>query len=101
MKQNILILNAARYTDKKTKELKALMNIVFLNQESIADNENFFGSNPITISVDPEKFEILRGLCMESVLAEIEFLTNARNPLKPKTTIKSLKTNEGKVFNLA
>lgn len=101
MKEKILILNACRWSDKETGELKAMMSIVFTNDESIADNKNFYGASPIIISLKVDNFDIIRPLAMQVVQAEIEFVNNARNPLKPKTTIKSLKTQDGKVFNLA
>lgn len=101
MKEKVLILNGARWTDKKSGEYKALLNIVFTNEESIANNPNFFGGQPITIDVDVEKFDIIRDLRMQVVEAEIDFVNNARNPLKPKSQIKTLKTKDGKIFNMA
>lgn len=101
LKENMLIINACRWTDKKTSELKAMMSLVFMNEDSIANNDNFFGSNVLNISFPVEKFEILRNLRMQVVEADIDFVNNTNNPLKPKTILKSLKTSDGKVFNLA
>jgi len=101
MKEKVLILNGVKYVDKKTGDSKAMLNVIFMNDESIADNKNFFGSQAIVISIDAEKFEIVRQLKMQVVQAEIDFVNNSRNPLRPKTVVKSFKTQDGKVFNLA
>lgn len=51
--------------------------------------------------VNANDFDMLRLLAMKECEADITFENNAKNPLKPKVKIKSLKTRDGKVTLLS
>lgn len=99
MKENVQIINGARWI--KEGKTYSLLNLIFTSKEALANNPNFFGGQLVTVMVNANDFDMLRLLAMKECEADITFENNAKNPLKPKVKIKSLKTRDGKVTLLS
>lgn len=90
MKQDIMILNVCRYKPKDSEVKKTSFNYILTNDESFSKNDNYRGYSVLTLFLDNDYFEDLSNLIFKSCVLDCDFISNTKNPLRPKVKIKTI-----------
>lgn len=99
-KEKILLLNACRFEDKKTKESKCLINYIYTNKEAIVDSEKCYGCFVQTQVIDVGYFNLLKPHLLDTLYMNFETiykLVSGRSTFE----VKGFVDKNGKDISLA
>ena len=99
-KERILIIDAMRYTDKKTGEIKSRVGFIFNTEKHFKNTEKFLGFNELSCFYDGDVVAKLKSdFIMKDVIGIFEVKTNASNPMRTSSILTAIEY-KGNVYNL-
>lgn len=99
-KENILIIDAMKYVDKKTGEIKSRVGFIFNSDKHLKSTDKFVGFNELSCFYDGDIVSKLSTeLIMKPVIGIFEVKTNQSNPMKTNSILTAIEY-KGNVYNL-
>lgn len=99
-KELIIIIDAIRYIDKKTGEIKTRIGFVFGSEKHLKKTDKFVGFSELSCFYDGDLIErIPKEVIMKPIEATFEIRNNQSNPMKSSAILSSYEF-KGNVYKL-
>lgn len=99
-KEKILIIDAMKYVDKKTGEIKSRVGFIFNTEKHFKSTDKFLGFNELSCFYDGD---IINKIPKDAIMAPVEGIfevkTNQANPMKTSSILTGIEY-KGNVYNL-